>query len=112
MSRVGACALLCLSLAGCAGAPATPATQGGFLSSEQATQDAVSFLRGETYGNSLAELLSAIKDSHLLPGGSSDCGAVRTPVWAFHVQSKYSGWLCLDAVTGQPVSSSLPFMRR
>ena len=112
MRHVGAGAVLCLALAACAGAPVTPAPRGEVMSAEQATHEAVDYLRGETYGNSLAELLAAIKDAHLLPGGSGDCGPVRTSVWAFRVQSKYSGWLCLDAVTGTPLFSSLPFIRR
>lgn len=112
MRHASAGVALCLAVAACAGAPATRALPDGRLSAEQATREAVKYLRGETYGNSLAEVLSAIKDTQLLPNGSSDCGRIRTPVWAFRVQAKYSGWLCLDAVTGQPVASSLPFMRR
>lgn len=104
--------VLCLALAACAATPAAVAPRGEVLSAEQATRAAVTDLRGEIYGNSLADLLAAIKGSQLLPRGSSDCGAVRTPVWAFHIQARYSGWLCLDAVTGETVFSSLPFMRR
>lgn len=112
MRHASAGAVLCLALAACTKGPVASASRGEVLSAEQATHEAVVYLRGETYGNSLAELLAAIKDAQLLQGGSGDCGPVRTSVWAFHVESKYSGWLCLDAVTGTPLFSSLPFIRR
>ena len=98
---------------------ATPARKGGIapapaqklLSEDEAVVKAVAYLKATDYGEAYADIIGRIRQKQLMSSGSNDCGPIRTPVWAFHVQAKWSGWLYIDAVTGEKECSSLPFLR-
>ncbi len=115
--------VLCLALTGCGGADESfmaltspqshepPAGPNGQLSQDQAVRRAADYLSGTDYGQSTVDVLDRIKETQLLTRGSNDCGPIVKPVWAFHIQAPYNGWLYLDAVSGQKACSSLPFLR-
>jgi hypothetical protein len=88
-----------------------PVHAAGLLSEQEATRKAADFLRGRDFGGSYYDIVSHIKRSELVKKGWSHCGVVTTPLWAFHVQNPYDGWLYLDATSGEKLCSSIPFHR-
>jgi hypothetical protein len=86
------------------------------LSQEQARAKAVAVLRGDPYGKTNAEVMGNIKQVEFLRDGVTEpCGAMKKPVWQFHVvvsaaARHIDGYLILDAQSGKMLCHNLPFL--
>ena len=98
----------------------TPAMAAGVMTERQARAAAVAILKGDPYGTSDKEVLENITAARLIAAGSV-CGAkVTSPVWQFQVfvpkernpsgDSDISGYLVIDARTGEMVCAGLPLL--
>lgn len=105
---------------------ATPALAGVPLDAAAALLKAETFLKGDPYGATLADVGKHITGSQLLKvGETGKCspGPEKVAVWEFHVvvadraadqpgsaASPIDGYLALDGVTGEMVCAGLPFL--
>ncbi len=86
------------------------------LSRQQAFAKAISILKGDPYGKTEAEVSGNIKQAQMLPnGGSTPCGAMKKPIWQFHVvvrsaAQNIDGYLVLDARYGKLLCANLPML--
>lgn len=111
--RIVAVALIGVStgLASLGGADAA-----GLLAKPQALAKAISILKGDPYGKTDAEVAGNIKQAQVLPqGGSTPCGALKKPIWQFHVMVQSAahhidGYLVLDARSGKMLCANLPML--
>ncbi|MCX2699259.1 hypothetical protein [Ochrobactrum chromiisoli] len=95
------------------------------MSPIRAADKAVSFLQGDPYGNTKAEVLSGIDGQMLVVKGFDPCSKsrIKSPLWVFHIMtidpnstdssgkpSKIDGFLSLNASSGKIVCAGLPFL--
>jgi hypothetical protein len=92
------------------------------LSEREAREMAVSILKGDPYGRTVAIVEKNIRASAFYSDGNTKaCGAKNVPAWEFHVvvvtQNKdqfnngvIDGYLALDARTGKLLCHNLPLL--
>lgn len=91
-----------------------------YMTEQDAHQHAVQILIGEPYGRSVTEVAQNIKLSSLIVAGNSNCGnaPVESAVWSFqivvsprrHDDAEIAGFLDIDAISGELVCATLPFL--